>query len=209
MKYFKTLPLVSQPDFNGNNVVVNNLMARGKLVSSLSTNVMLFYQYDIKEGDTPENIAYRYYNDMNRYWMIMYANNIIDPQWSWPLNNNQFLLYLKNKYAEAAGGQDLAIAYALSTVDHYEKIISTSDTNNLQKQTIRVQIDEDTYNNLMTNTQELTFDNGVVVTETIDKAAISIYDNEVELNENKRKINLIKAQYVDQMEIQLKALLKL
>ena len=127
MKFFNSLPYVSSLDSNGNNYLLRNLLIRTKLVSDLSRNPMVFYKYTIQEGDTPESIAYKYYGDQYRYWIVLIANEIKDPQFEWPLNSSQFLVYLKKKYAEVAGGENNVISYLTATLHHYEKVVTTID----------------------------------------------------------------------------------
>ena len=206
MKYFNSLPLITQNDFNGNAIVVNNLISRAYLLPSLAKNVMLFYQYDVKESDTPENIAYKYYEDMDRYWILLYSNGIIDPQSDWPLTSQQFDLYLTKKYSEDAGSSEpsIVLSYITGTIHHYEQTTTTTDSSNLQKQNVTIKIDENTYNNMIETQYDAVFSNGVKVSKTITKKAVSIYDYENRLNESKRKIKIMKKNYVDQMETQLK-----
>ena len=100
MKYFSNLPLIIKAGSNNNSLITTNLLSRSYILPSLLKNVVLFYEYDVKEGDSPENIAYRYYGDVYRYWLILYSNNIIDPQSEWPLNSNDFQRYIFYKYRE-------------------------------------------------------------------------------------------------------------
>ena len=218
MKYFNTLPLVYQTDFNGNSVVVNNLLTRSYILPSLKNNIMLYYEYNINETDTPENIAYKYYKDIDRYWILLYSNNIIDPQAEWPLTNQQFLTFLNDKYASATATflnipvasvtQSQVLAYTSAKVHHYEKTVTTFDSSNLQKQAITIQIDESTYNGLMETTVTSTFPStGVKVTKITEKAKVSFYSYEQQINEDKRKINLMKDSYVSATEQQFKTLM--
>ena len=210
MKYFNTLPLIYQSDFNGNYLTVNNIISRAYLLPSLAKNINLTYEYDIKEIDTPENIAYRYYNDVNRYWIVLYANGIMDPQSEWPLTNQQFDLYMVKKYSEAAGSTTPGVvtAYTLGTIHHYEQTVVTSDSSNLQEQTITIQIDKNTYDSGINSTVNSTFPNsGIVVTKTTSYNAISIFDYENTANEVKRKISIIKDSFVNEIELQLKSLM--
>ena len=210
MKYFNTLPLIYQSDFNGNYLTVNNIISRAYLLPSLAKNINLTYEYDIKEIDTPENIAYRYYNDVNRYWIVLYANGIMDPQSEWPLTNQQFDLYMVKKYSEAAGSitPGVVTAYTLGTIHHYEQTVVTSDSSNLQEQTITIQIDKNTYDSGINSTVNATFSNsGIVVTKTTSYNAISIFDYENTANEVKRKISIIKDSFVNETELQLKSLM--
>lgn len=209
MKYFETLPLITQTDFNNNAILVNNVLARSYLLPSLQKNVMLFYDYDTREGDTPENLAYRYYNDVNRFWIILLANNIIDPQADWVLDGNQFQLYLSDKYGStAANANSTILSYTTSTVHHYEEIITTTDSQNLKEQRITIIIDEDSYNNIIPNTTVKSLPGGVQVKKTIDKKAVSIYEYEDATNEEKRKIQIIRDVYATDMERQLQTLMR-
>lgn len=209
MQYFNTLPLVSQNTYNvyGNNQVVTNLLTRAYFLPKLLKNVMLFYQYDIKEGETPESIAHSYYNDIYKYWIVLYSNNIIDPLNDWPKTSSQFELYLLDKYKEQANGVPV-IAYTMSTIHHYEKIIATTDDVFFETKVLTLQIDEDTYNSLMPSSTKRTFSTGTIVTQEITKRAVSIYDYENKVNEDKRNINIMKDQYVTELEYQFKRLME-
>lgn len=207
MYYFQTLPLITKTDYSGNQITVNNLLTRAYLLPSLQKNVMLFYTYNLMEGDTPENIAYRYYNDPYRYWLVLYSNGILDPQAEWPLTNQQFLIYLNDKYSDSANGVANVLPYTTSTIHHYEQTVTTSDTSNLQEQVITIEIDEQTYTTLIPTTKQISFPNGIVVTKSVDKNAISIYDYENKLNESKRNVQLMRDVYVLSAENQMKSLM--
>jgi Base plate wedge protein 53 len=218
MYYFNNLPLITKTDYNNNSVVVNNLLARSYIIPSLLKNITIFYEYDVKDGDTPENIAYRYYSDPYRYWLVFYSNNIIDPQSEWPLTYEQLQPHLIQKYKQdTANTLSIPVAnvtslnvlsYIAGTIHHYEKIVTTSDSSNFQSQVITIQIDEDTYTNLMEVTNTATFpDTGVVATVSITKNAVTIYDYEQKLNESKRTIQIINSIYATDMEKKYKSLM--
>ena len=63
MLYFNTLPKVITPDQNGNYILMTNILTRATLIEELQNNPMLFYTYNIQDGDTPEIIAEKYYNE--------------------------------------------------------------------------------------------------------------------------------------------------
>jgi hypothetical protein len=207
MKYFNSIPLLSTTDNKGNFEVLRNLLIRTELIPQLAKNPLLFYKYELREGDTPESVANKYYGDQYRYWIVFVGNStIMDPQGDWPLTSPQFLAYLRDKYAEAAGGIQNVLNYTNGTTHHYEKIITTVD--NLSRTTVikNVEVDEDTYNTIIDKTETKSFPNGSSVTYTISKSAVSIYDYENGLNEAKRNIQLINASYASQVETQYKNL---
>jgi len=217
MYYFNTFPKVLTVDYNGNGILLTNIMKRVELMPSLKDNSLAFYSYDLQEGDTPDIVANKYYGNSYRYWLPLFSSQIIDPQWEWPLDSKSFDLYLANKYFEAAGSPidpntgkpsiPLITTYTQGTVYQYTQTIETVDSYSLKKTTNTIIIDEQTYNLTETGTTVRTFPDNNTVTQTVSVNAISIYDYEVNLNESKRNINLINSIYAAQIESELKSLM--
>ncbi len=76
MQYFDTLPKIIQTDNVGISRVFTNLLARASIIPDVLKNPLVYYSYDIQEGDTPETIAYKYYGDSYRYWIVLFANEL-------------------------------------------------------------------------------------------------------------------------------------
>ena len=198
MQYFDILPKLIHTDAVGTSKIVTNLMSRVSIIPQLLKNPLNYYEYDIQDGDTPEIIAHKYYGDSYRYWIVMLSNELIDPQWDWPMNNRVFAKYLENKYPNIQTS---------STIHYYEKIITQYDTDSMTTTINKIQITEDVYNELPT-TQTTTYSlpaGDVVV--TVETNAVSIYDYELELNEAKRNIKLLNATYVGQIETEYQKLM--
>lgn len=206
MLYFNSIPKILTPDVNGEGILLTNLMARSEIIPSLLNNPMMFYKYDIQEGDTPEIIADKYYGDSYRYWIVLYANQILDPQWNWPLTSAQFDAYITSKYSAAAGVQSV-LAYTQSTIKEYRKTIKSIDSISLVETTESFTIDVNTYNQPITPSATYQLPNSQV-TQNISKSSISIYDYELDKNEAKRSINLINNIYVSGLEQQFKSLMR-
>ena len=208
MKYFRTLPTIVHPDWNGNFVSATNLVTRAYLLPSLQNNVYLYYDYTVKDFDKPESISYKYYNDQYRYWMLLYANNIFDAQAEWPMQFENFILYLKDKYSsDAANASMLPIVYTQSTIHHYEKIVTTFNNVENDKTTITLVVDANTYLNTTQTTQSSALPDGTIVTKQIQKNVVSIYDYELKVNDDKKNIKLIKDVYAIDMENNFSALM--
>jgi len=206
MRYFNSLPSIVLQN-NNSFYSLKNLLVRTEMIPQLARNPLLFYEYSLQEGDTPEIVATKYYNDPYRYWMVLYGNpDKLDPQGDWPLNSNQFNTYMIDKYADAAGGANNAISYAFSTTYEYQKSLTTTDSETFTRSIKTVVVDEDTYNDIQPSTNKFNFSNGTSVTYDVSKNAISIYDYESEQNEAKRNIKLINANYAEQMETQYQSL---
>ena len=201
MQYFDTLPKIIKTDAKGNSYLLTNILARANLLQSFLTSPAIYYEYDIQDGDTPEIIAHKYYGDVYRYWVVLFANQIIDPQWEWPMSGVVFESYIDNKYTSATPAVN-----PLTTVHHYEKQIDTLDISTNITTTNKIAISLGTYNSLTTGTTNYSLATGTVKV-TISKNLINIYNYELQLNEDKRNIKILKNNYVGQLEKQLKSLM--
>jgi hypothetical protein len=58
----------------------------------------LYDTYDVRNGETPEMIAHKYYGDAEYHWVILLLNNITDRYHQWPMNTRQYLAHLAERY---------------------------------------------------------------------------------------------------------------
>lgn len=209
MKYFSTFPKLLNVNKTGDITLSTNIMARVNLIPSLLKNPLLFYQYNLQEGDNAESIANKYYDNPQRHWIFLYGNNIIDPQWDLSLTSSVFTSYLNNKYQEAAiANNQTVLEYTKTTIQYYQKLLTTIDSGTNTTTINAFNVDLDTYNTLPTNLVNTKyFPSGAFVKTIQSKQTINIYDYETELNESKRSVNIINKKYVDGMEQKLKTLM--
>lgn len=97
--YFSLFPTIFY-DAVGNSdpKVVTHLLKRVALHSKASETIALFDTYDVRNGETPEMIAHKYYDDAEYHWVILLINNITDRYHQWPMNTRQFLAHLAERY---------------------------------------------------------------------------------------------------------------
>ncbi len=196
--------------------VVTNITARFAFEQSLKENSTIFYPYDIKDSDTPESIAYKIYGSSERHWIVLNFNNIIDPQYDWPLSYPNFTDYVNEKYA-ANGAANTTIQSGLTwaqsenNVHSYYKIVTrstnavTADNKTIKE---KIQIDEDAYTNLQTSSNQYTLKNGTVITEIVAKEKLTYYEYEMQENEKKRKIKLLKPEFVSDVFEEFKEIIR-
>jgi hypothetical protein len=218
MKYFQTLPKIVTSDYVGNQILMTNLMVRVNIVDSLLKNPLLFYSYNIKDSDTPEIIADKYYGDPYRYWLVLFSNQIIDPQWNWPMSSNLFNDYIVSKYTSLYAIQynvpentvtpAQILAYTQSQIKNYVKTITTIDNSSGETTSTDCYIQSGEYALVQEGTIIRTFPSGGQVTQTISKYVEYLYDYEVRINEAKRSIFIINSEYASQFETQLQKLLR-
>ena len=87
-----------------------DILRRVKLRSGIRSGSFLFDNYDVSDGERPEDIAFKLYGDPELHWVILMTNNITDRYYQWPLTQPQFAEHLTDKYG--AGSED--------AVHHYE-----------------------------------------------------------------------------------------
>ena len=115
--YFGHFPLIPYDSVgDGNFKLVTNLLKRVAVRSKVKTNVSVFDTYDIKSGETPELIADKLYNDPELHWVVLMMNDITDRYHQWPLNENQFIAYINDKYSN------------IDATHHYEISQTSGDT---------------------------------------------------------------------------------
>ena len=115
--YFANFPLIVYDSVgDGNFKIVTNLLKRVALRTKVRTNTLLYDTYDVKEGETPEMIADKLYDDPELHWVILFVNNITDRYHQWPMNFGQFNTFIADKYSN------------IDAVHHYEISQTSGDT---------------------------------------------------------------------------------
>jgi len=119
MSYFDRFPLMAY-DMKGNQQykLLPNILRRVKLRSGLRSSAFLFDNYDVKDGEKPEDVAFKWFGDAELHWVILMTNNITDRYYQWPLSQPQFQEHIADKYG--AGNED--------AVHHYEKTQDSGPT---------------------------------------------------------------------------------
>jgi len=196
MKYFNSLPKILTSDSKGNSLALTNILSRVSFIPESLQETTLYYDYNIKDSDTPESVAYKYYGNSEHFWIVLLSNQMLDPQWDWPLATNDFDNYIREKYG--------SFSNATSTVHHYEKTITTTISGSNQEPKFEyLQIDESRYNRPVPPPKRYHLPTGEIITVTVDKRIVTTYQNEIDLNEAKRKIKLLNNRYIGLIQEQL------
>jgi hypothetical protein len=124
--FFDLFPKI---DYDINNVLasstgphetVTDIFFRFGILKRILTDVTSYYVYELDDTDTPEILAEKVYGDSGAGWMIIYANQIVDPLFDWPLNYDAFNKMIADKYG--------SVEYAQTNVHHCEKVIKRYNT---------------------------------------------------------------------------------
>ena len=117
MTYFDMFPnIYYSAKGDGKFTIMKDLLARVKLIANVKDNILGFDYYDVKDGETPEMIAHKYYGDVNLHWTILVVNDVIDYYEDWPMSTQRFEQFVKDKYDNPQG------------IHHYEISQTSGDT---------------------------------------------------------------------------------
>ena len=117
--FFKQFPIIPY-DSKGTGEFKNvtNLLRRVAIREKVKTNTSFFDTYDVKNGDTPESIAFKLYGDAELHYVVMIVNDITDRFHDWPMTEAQFNSYVTEKYGDTL----------FSGIHHYEITQTSGDT---------------------------------------------------------------------------------
>ena len=132
MAYFKEFPKLFYSTSLGikNFKTVTNIFANVRFLREVLLNADLYYTYDVKDGERPEDIASKLYKDVEKHWIILLANGVVDPQYDWVMGQQQFNDYINKKYSSSTlqlANTDLYVSnYILDEVVYQGDTLSDS-----------------------------------------------------------------------------------
>ena len=84
---------------NGNFKLLPDIIRRVKQRNAIKSGQFIFDTYDVKNGEKPEDIAYKWFGDAQLHWVILMTNNVTDRYYGWPMNDAQFEEFIADKYS--------------------------------------------------------------------------------------------------------------
>ena len=173
---------------------VKNLFMRGKIREDIFQDTTTFEKYSIEGDDRPDNVAEKYYGNSSYDWIVLLSNNIINIYEEWPLPQAGWDAYLLEKY-----DNDYDTLY--NGVHHYEsnEVVNSKGVV-IFPGGVRVGAAQSVSYFDQTSNQQTTVN-------PVSKA-ITNYEYENRINDDKRNIFLLKPPYItiirDDMEIMMR-----
>ena len=198
MAYFDELPNISYPNLlSANNkvedrVTVKNIFKRSKLRGDVDQSITAFNYYYIKEGYRPDMVAEELYDDSELDWVVLTSNNIINVRNQWPLTHNDLYNHILEKYGSEENILGIHHYETIKIIDEYSRVVLDGGS----------EVDA---NFTFTFVGTVTSSTGSLIkvnfggssSNTITPvASITNYDYEVKLNEGKRRIKILKPEYL-------------
>lgn len=108
MKHFASFPTVEYT-VAGQTTDLVDITRRVQFLFPIAQNDFLASDYQIKDGETPQSLAYDFYGDATLDWIILNSNNMVNPFYDWPLGVNE----LNNWLTDQFGNPDVVYLYTL------------------------------------------------------------------------------------------------
>jgi len=184
MAYFEELPNIAYPSLLPSSnkiedrIIVKNIFKRSKLRTDIDQAITAFNYYYVEQGMRPDMVAKSLYDDSELDWVILTANNITNIRDQWPLEHNDLHEYMLDKYGSEAN---------ISGIHHYE-------TRKIVDEYNRVVIPAGLEVDVNFSFKYKNYSNSIVTVNPV--SAITNYQYEVKLNDEKRRIKVLKPQFV-------------
>lgn len=193
---------------------VINLTFKFNFNDTFKENSVVYYDYVVPEGETPEILADKFYNSSERHWIILMLNDIVNPLLDWPMSYSSLNRYIDSKYsannyADTANTSIRGLSWAESNTKEYfvkerKTILSTKE---YSENTIII-TSQDYVNTSPVTSNTYTLSDSTQIELKRTRGTKTYYDYEHENNENKRTIKLLKKEFVPLLEKEFKNLSK-
>ena len=198
MAYFQELPNIAHtsllPVRNKieDRIIVKNLFKRSKLRTDVDQAITAFNYYYVEDQQRPDILAQELYGDSELDWVVLTSNNITNVRDQWPLNHDDLHSHMLEKYGSEQNILGIHHSETVKIVDEYNRVILKGG----------LEVDA---NFTFTFVGTVTSSTGSLIkvnfggssSNTITPvASITNYDYEVKVNEEKRKIRVLKPEYI-------------
>ena len=184
MAYFQELPNILYPSLLSSRnkvesrIIVKNLFKRSKLRTDLDQAITAFNYYNIKDGMRPDMVAQELYDNPELDWVVLTSNNITNIRNEWPLSHNDLQEYMLEKYGSDANIAKVHHFETREILDEFSRVVMPAG----------LQVDETFTFKYKNSTNSILNVNPV--------SAITNYQYEVKLNDQKRRIRILKSEYL-------------
>ncbi len=82
------------PDF----LFVRNIWRRAEVLTEFKSQVTIFNEITVQDGERPEDVATAFYNNPFYNWTVLKANDVVDVNSQWPRSKTQLQDFINQKY---------------------------------------------------------------------------------------------------------------
>jgi hypothetical protein len=206
--YFYNFPTTYyiNTDDNTDLDVVTDITKRVAFEEEFKKNSAAYIKFVVTDEDTPEIIAFKFYDDVEKHWIVLMMNDIIDPQFDWPMKERDLIKFIDTKYSTNAANNQTGLDWAKTNSQAYYRVENKTLVPTGEKSEDKMKVDSGTYANITPSSAIYTLQNGQQLNVVISKETVTYFEYETELNDNKRNIILLRKEFVPAAMRELKTI---
>lgn len=206
--YFYNFPTTYyiNSDDNTNLDVVTDITKRVAFEEEFKKNSAAYIKFVVTDEDTPEIIAFKFYGDVEKHWIVLMMNDIIDPQFDWPMKERDLIKFIDNKYSANAANNQTGLDWAKTNNQAYYKVENKTLVPTGEKSEDKMEVDSGTYANITPSSAIYTLQNGQQLNVVTSKETVTYFEYQTELNDDKRNIILLRKEFVPAAMRELKTI---
>ena len=155
-------------------LVAKNIWRRSEIISEFKNSLTLFDEYIVNNGEKPETIANRLYQDPFLSWTIFIANDIVNYYEQWPRSSKQLAEYVESKYDNPQATKH----YVTTEVKQGTSIIVPAGK-------------------VVPQNYSISYFNGTTTVTANPTVSITNYQYEEQINSEKEKIQIIRPSMIE------------
>jgi hypothetical protein len=74
-------------------VEVTDIFKRFKFLDRFKNSIRFYQDYYIRDNESPEHVALKFYGDVHWSWLVLLFNEILDPFFDWPISDEEIELW--------------------------------------------------------------------------------------------------------------------
>ena len=156
-------------------LLVKNIWRRAQILVEYKTQVTLFTEENVRDGERPEDVATRLYRNPFYNWTILVINDITDVYSQWPKSVIQLQNFINDKYDNPMG-----------TKHHVTTEVKDANDNIIVPA-----------GKVVASNYQISYYNGSTTVTATPVASVTNATYETELNSKKQNIQVVKPELIE------------
>ena len=156
-------------------LLVKNIWRRAQILVEYKSQITLFTEDNVRDGERPEDIATRLYRNPFYNWTILVINDITDVYSQWPKSVTQLQNFINDKYDNPMG-----------TKHHVTTEVKDSNGNIIVPA-----------GKVVASNYQISYYNGSTTVTATPVASVTNATYETELNSKKQNIQVVKPELIE------------
>ena len=155
-------------------LVSKNIWRRAEILREYKSSLAMFDEYIVQNGEKPEDIALKFYENPFYNWTLLVINDIVNFHEQWPRSTRQLQEYCSAKYENPTATKDYVTTEVKKGID----IIVPAGK-------------------VVPSTFQITYYDGSTTVTANPVASRSFYQFEESVNAEKERIQLVKPEFIE------------